>query len=248
MTLYKSPDVNQVSYGESIGIILLKTVTPALPGDVACALSYSYPVRYKVIPEATIELMFTEPQKILDQFISAGRELQQSGVKAITGDCGFMAALQEEMADALDIPVFMSSLLQVPLIARMLSSEQKIGVITANSRALREEYFQGAGIAAATRNRLAIGGLEDKEHFKKYFLEEAPEVDPELIEQEVRETALKLQQENNLGAFLVECSVLPPYSPAIQEATGLPVFDFITLIDHVHSAVVQTEQVFYNKT
>jgi len=40
MALIKSPNTNQVSFGEGIGIILLKTVTPTIPGDVACALSY----------------------------------------------------------------------------------------------------------------------------------------------------------------------------------------------------------------
>jgi hypothetical protein len=32
---------------------------------------------------------------------------------------------------------------------------------------------------------------------------------------------------------------MPPFSWAVQNATGLPVFDFITLINWIHSAVVQ---------
>ena len=117
---YTSKNLNQVSYGESIGIILLKTVTPAIPGDVANALSFSYPVRNHVIENATIELMFTNPEKLLDKFVFAAKELEREGVKAITGDCGFMAALQQEVANSVAVPVFMSSLIQIPMILRML--------------------------------------------------------------------------------------------------------------------------------
>ena len=35
------------------------------------------------------------------------------------------------------------------------------------------------------------------------------------------------------------CSDLPPYAYAIQAATGLPVFDFISMIDWIEKSVVQ---------
>ena len=40
-----------------------------------------------------------------------------------------------------------------------------------------------------------------------------------------------------LRAVLLECTELPPYADAIREATGLAVFDAITLVDFYHSAV-----------
>jgi hypothetical protein len=33
--------------------------------------------------------------------------------------------------------------------------------------------------------------------------------------------------------------VLPPYGAAVQQATGLPVFDFVTMINYVYTAVVK---------
>ena len=50
----------------------------------------------------------------------------------------------------------------------------------------------------------------------------------------------KIREEHpETGAILLECSDLPPYAWAVQRASGLPVYDFITLIRWVHSAVVQ---------
>ena len=42
-----------------------------------------------------------------------------------------------------------------------------------------------------------------------------------------------------IGSLLLQCSDLPPYAWAIQDAVGLPVYDMVTLIDWVRSAVVR---------
>ena len=48
-----------------------------------------------------------------------------------------------------------------------------------------------------------------------------------------------VQSDPEIGAILLECSDLPPYARAIQAVTGLPVFDFNTMIDLVYHSVVQ---------
>jgi len=43
----------------------------------------------------------------------------------------------------------------------------------------------------------------------------------------------------DIGAILLECSDMPPYSADVQRAVNLPVFDFITMINWVHHSVAQ---------
>jgi hypothetical protein len=80
-----------------------------------------------------------------------------------------------------------------------------------------------------------IEGLEDYEHFKWSILEEGGELDSDLIEAEVVAAARKIQDQHpDMGAILLECSLMPPYANAVQQATGLPVFDFVTMINYFY--------------
>ena len=60
------------------------------------------------------------------------------------------------------------------------------------------------------------------------------------IERELVGVAREVVSKNpDVGAFLLECTELPPYAWAIQKAVRLPVFDFTSLINWVYNAVVR---------
>ena len=63
-----------------------------------------------------------------------------------------------------------------------------------------------------------------------------------MLRQEVLAAARRLMENApDIGAIVLECTNLPPYSLDIQELTGLPVFDVVTLTHYVYHAVVQTK-------
>jgi len=229
----------QVSYGEPIGILLLDSFIPFPPGDVGNATTYSFPVRYQVVKGASVETLINKQDPaLLKPFIDAGLGLVKEGVRAITGDCGFMILFQEELAKRLPVPVFMSSLMQIPFISHILSPGEEIGVIVANSNALTDEHLSAAGVTKSMPIRVA--GMQNAPHFLNAILEESGELNFAKIEIEVVEIAKSLVHENEkVKAILLECSDLPPYSAAIQEAVGLPVFDFVTMINYVFSGLVR---------
>jgi len=236
--LYKAKK-GQSSYGEAIGIILLDmSFAPFIPGDVANATTYSFPVKFKKVDGLTIERMFSKDISFLNRVIDAGKELVDAGVRAITGDCGFMALFQEEVAKQLDVPVFLSSLLQLPFLTQIIGEGRKVGVITANSKILDDDLLRSVGIV--NTDSIYIKGLEDKENFRDGILRECGWLDSKKIEDEVVEAAKEMVNDDpKIKIILLECSDLPPYGRAVQEAVDLPVFDFVTMINYVYSGIVK---------
>lgn len=229
-------------YGESIGVLVLNTTFPRVHGDIANARTFDFPVRYKIVTQATQGTIVTEADKarvLLPHFVEAAQELEREGVSAITTSCGFLSVVQEELAAAVTVPVVTSSLLLLPMILNMIG-KRKVGVVTANAGVLSEQHLMlGQG---AERSRVELCGLQDCPTFRASILGKETKgvsgFDIDLIEQEVVAQCQKLRQTNpEIGAILFECTNLQPYARAVQKATGLPVFGIFHLIEMLHTAV-----------
>lgn len=235
--IYKTQK-GQVSSGEAIGILLLDTSVPFIPGDVANATTYPFPVRFKRVDGFTVARAIGKDPAVFETLLAAAQELVQQGVRAITGDCGFMGIHQKKLAKELAIPVFLSSLLQIPFIRNLIAVDAKVGIITADSRSLDADLLAQVGVPDASN--LVIRGLEDQQHFWQFAIEETGSLDSEAVEAEVVGVARQMATEDQLiRAILLECSLLPPYGAAVHQAVSLPVFDYITMIKFVFSAVVK---------
>ena len=119
----------------------------------------------------------------------------------------------------------------------MPAATAAIGIITADSRSLTPDFLERIGIPYGPD--LLFAGLETCPEFFSAVIQEKGSLDDDLIRQEVGRAALALARpENRLGAILLECSVLPPYAAHVNKLTNLPVFDYITMINYMFSAVV----------
>lgn len=238
MSLFTVKRPKQAWYGESIGILILDASYPCIPGNVGNAGTFPFPVRYEKVVGASIDRLLNQQDPDLAQpFIKAAENLYNSGVRAITGACGFMALFQQEVSQHFDIPVFLSSLLQISFIHQITA--RKIGIITANATCLQSKHFIATGVGEKVP--LAVAGMENQPEFRGAILQEKGSLDSGKIENEVVEVAKKLVQENpDMGSILLECSDLPPYAHAVQAAVGLPVFDFFTMINYVHTTLVRS--------
>lgn len=218
------------SYGHAIGIILLDCVQPNIPGDVANASTYTYPVLFEHAAGLTPTAAKTGDPQCLGAAVEAARRLEAQGVKAITSNCGFLLYAQDEVAAAVSVPVLMSSLMQLPTICASLSRDRAVGVITADARLLTDRLLrQSAGSFA---DRIRVAGMQDGPEFQRAILEQAGSLEPERLSEEVVAVAKSLQQlYPEIGAYLLECALLPPYSSAVQQALELPVYDFVTQTD-----------------
>jgi hypothetical protein len=228
----------QTSYGRPIGILALEERIPCPPGTPGNPTTFAFPVIYEVACGVSTSGLRASPPAGFDSFLKAGRRLVERGAWAVAGNCGLMIVHQEALARALPVPVLLSSLLQVPLVARMLGPESAIGVLVSRANSLNAEHLRLAAVGGDVR--MVLASLQGKPHFTAAVGEEGGELDFEGVTAEVVEVAQALVRENpKVRALLFECVDLPPYAHAVQEAVGLPVFDITTLIGHFHSSLVR---------
>lgn len=228
--------------GAAIGVIQMGPVrVPMIPGNMGNASTFNFPVLYQRLEGmVTIEMIFsTQPDpEVLRWAIDAGKKLEEQGCRAIIGNCGYFANYLPGVAEALDTPCFLSSLMQIPIMLRSLKPDQKVGVICANGRVLSSMPALGY-CGVDDRSRVVIIGAEGASQMRN-ILEAKGYVNNVKLEHELvglAEEAVK--QDPAIGSFLLECTELPPYAWAIQKAVKMPVFDFTTLVNWVYYGVVR---------
>jgi hypothetical protein len=245
-------------FGFDIGMITFEPTYPALiRGHPSNAKTFNFPILFRILPISNLVDVLRGEKNSLPAFIEAAQELEATGVKAITCNCGFLIVFQETLANAVNVPVFTSSLLQVPLVHKMLKNGKKVGIITANSEWLTEQVLRHAGIDSSIP--VAIVGMENAKEFyasilHPFSLEELKSAtildtrryqlkfsgNYQKVKDEVVNVAKQLHSKDpEVGAIVLECTELPVYADAIREATNLPVFDLISLINYVHDTIVK---------
>ena len=224
-----------------IGIIMLDTVFPRIPGDVGNPDTFSFPVEYKVVKGAdTQRVVIDADPRLLQPFIEAARGLERRGVKAICTSCGFLAIFHQELVSVVDIPVFTSSLLQVRFVGEILTKGQKVGILTARSQSLTVRHLVGVGIESCP---LSISGMDAAGEFSSVYIGGKKDIDVDKCRREIVTAAEQMvNADPDIGALVLECTNMPPFARAIQDAVGLPVFDVVTMINYAYSSL--NRQVF----
>lgn len=108
-------------------------------------------------------------------------------MKRFSGPAKVFNRDQEGVAEALDIPVFLSSLLQVPFISSIIAKDKKVGIVSAKADSLDDDRFLDS--VNIDRERVVIRGMENKENLYKFGIMEEGYLDTERIEQEVLEVS-----------------------------------------------------------
>ena len=234
--------MNSQPHRPFIGIIMLDTVFPRIPGDIGNPATFTFPVRYNVVEGASPERLVIKADKtLLTPFIEAGRSLIKEGAFAIATSCGFLALFHRELTRALDVPVFSSSLLQVHTVASIIQPDQKIGILTARKASLTPAHLEGVGIG---NYPLAIQGMDEAEEFTSVFIRGKKTLNTAQCQKEINEAVSNLMANTpDLGALVLECTNMPPYTPALRKITGtLPLYDSTTLLNTAWASIVSSPQ------
>jgi aspartate/glutamate racemase len=217
----------KTSYGQLVGILMLDSRIPRIPGDPGHAETFPFPVRYGVIKDYPFQDLIDIKKDNLDLVIKAAVELEDEGVNFIAADCGLFSPFQHDIAEALKVPFLSSALNLIPLVAGFLPDNQKVGVITGDSRMLKPEHLKAAG---ADLNRLVIRGMENSGEFQKVVINRGQELDVERLRKGVLEAAEGFL-EKHIGAVILECTNLVTFRTDVQHLLKAPVFDMVSLIE-----------------
>ncbi len=225
--------------GAAIGVLCLETSFTKIPGHIRNPATFGFPVVYKVVAGATPDRVVRQADPLLlGPFISAARELEAGGVAAITGACGFLVLFQQQLADSVAVPLYASSLVQLPVVHRMLRRDRKVGLLTADKDSLTRRHLAAIGGESVP---VCIAGMAGQPEFREVILEgRRTELDAARLRREVLTEVGRLAGDNpDMGALIIECTDLVPFAQAIQAAAGVPVFDIVTLTQMVHQALTR---------
>ena len=223
-----------------VGVLQIDYEYPPLKGDVDHKDSFGYDVIYEKIPGLTFQraqLGEWSDELAYDTRVAL-RRLEKAGCIGITGDCGFMMAYQIRIRRMTNLPVFMSSLLQAPIAAASFQADEKIAILTANSKTLGDNLgnlLTSFGIHVDPA-RFVVIGCETVIGFDA--VEKGKRIDYKLVSKGILEHLKQYCiRDEKIKCVLMECTEMPVYADLIRKDTGMPVFDAITMIDFYYSTM-----------
>lgn len=209
--------------GGKIGIIMLDTRFPRFRGDIGNPDSFSCPVLYRRVPDASAEQAVRgESGVLLAPFIAAGLSLAEQGADVIGTSCGFLSLFQAGLEEALPVPVVASAL---PMAA---APAVPAGILTIDSNALSARHLTAAGIT----HPVPVVGMPEGGILQTAIFSDRPELDADRACAEVVAAAKKLVAAYpDVRKIVFECTNLGPYARAVADATSLPVYSAVDALE-----------------
>lgn len=205
--------------GASIGIVLMGPVwVPWMPGNPCNATTFDFPVIYeKIRGDVRYERIISSKiyDDVLEATVDAVKSLQSQGARAVASNCGYLGHYQKLVAAAVDIPVYLSSLTQIPLVQIGLRPDQKVGVMCTDGDVMKTTPQLLANCGVTDLSRIVIGGAEGYPEYNSAFNGTGKgSVNNKVVEQELVDLANNMVRDHpEIGAFVFECTEMPPPMP-----------------------------------
>ena len=216
--------------GTVFGIAMLKTGFPRPVGDIGNPASFTSPVLYETVAQASVAPVTAKggpDETLLEPFLERLSKLASGGATILGTSCGFLTPFQDRLAAGLDKPFLSSSLMALPFLEDRHGGQGKVGVLTFRAENLGPAHFKAAGSMVPP-----TVGLPPDGHLARVIAEDRPDFNQDAAERDVTAAARSLARKNpQLRAILFECTNLGPYRRSVETETGLPVFDVVWALE-----------------
>ncbi|MFC2046602.1 aspartate/glutamate racemase family protein [Chloroflexota bacterium] len=236
-------------YSMGLGIIILDDVYPGFPGDVRNASAFPFPIQYEIAKGVDIWALVHEEDKspCLEPIQQAAKHLEEMGCRAIAAECGYFAYFQKAIAAHVEVPVFMSSLLQVAWAQHLIGPDQVVGIMAARQSQLTGAHLEAVGVQLGSN--FVVAGAEDDgrcAEFENLWYApkrpNPPQAYYDKAEKEFVGVAVEFYEAHpNMGAMMLECTGMQPFARAIQREIDIAIFSWGTLLDYAYSVAVHRD-------
>lgn len=240
---------NHVGYGMGLGVMLVDEVYPGFPGDVRNASAHGFPIQYEVVEGVDGQrLVYNEDKSpCLAPILAAAKKLERMGCRAVAAECGYFSLFQKDVAGYVDIPVFMSSLLQVPLMQQVVGQKNIVGIMCADRSHLSAAHLIAVGIDP--ESNIVIAGAEDdysSPEFENLWVAgkrpQIPTANYERAEANMIAICHDFKHKHpRMKAMMFECTGFQPFARAVQREIDIPIFTWSTLLEYAYSVAVHRD-------
>jgi hypothetical protein len=194
--------------------------------------SLGYEMTYQVCPGLTFEMARSckMPRPVRKEFVKVIANLCAQGVSGITSDSSVMMAFQQIARKVATCPVFMSSMVQCPMISAAFDRpNKKVAILTADRMGLVQQWevlLNECGFDVDHRLFKVLGvedvpGLGGVAKGERVDVEHATPSIVKFIKDE-------LDRSPTISALCLEATELAPFSDTLRKEFNMPVFDTIT--------------------
>lgn len=212
----------------SIGVLMLEAPYLEVEGALRRPDTWRASPRYRTVPGATgARVAGPGYREATDAYVREADELVSQGATLVTANCGFAVAYQDRVAAAVPVPVVLSSLLLVPLLARVYGAG--LGLLTYDVAQLDAARRAAASWPTVEIPLADVAGLASWQALAN----PGAELDVDRMRTELLGVVDAFMARHRPAALLLECTGFSPFIDDIRTHAGVPVYDVVGLVHFV---------------
>ncbi len=219
----------------TVGLLLLEDGRMGLPGAIRHPDTFPRRVVGTVPGANGRSVLGTAAGKLTVAYVETARTLvEREGADLLVADCGYAALYQDGVGAV--APAVLSSLLWVPLLARVFAAP--LGVLTYDAAALDATRRRSAGWYDDLS--VVVADVQDSATWRAIVGDPTGELDHAALRRDLVVMVERFTALTRPSALVLECTAMFPFVAEVRRACGLPVFELASLARVIASELALT--------